>query len=94
MIELYRPTNCPDCAGIEEMLEELVVAHKIITLESDETTPQLTPNTPLPALKDEGKIVSGYEAINAYLIELEQIVADWRRFQGDACYINDSGEIC
>lgn len=94
MIELYRPVHCPDCTKIEEALKELVVAHKIITLEPGRPATELTPDTPLPAIKDEGQIITGQAAIDAYLVNLEKIVADWRRFQSDACYIDDNGGIC
>jgi glutaredoxin len=94
MIELYRPVHCPDCTKIEETLKELVVAHKIITLESGQSMAKLTPGTPLPAIKDNEQIFTGQAAIDAYLADLEKIVADWRRFQSDACYIDDDGKIC
>jgi glutaredoxin len=94
VIELYRPVHCPDCTKIEETLKELVVAHKIITLEPGQFAAELTPNTPLPAIKYEGQIIAGQVAIDAYLVDLEKIVADWRRFQSDACYIDDDGNVC
>ncbi len=94
MIELYRPTNCPTCAGIVSALKELVVAHKIIVVEPGQQPDTLAADTPLPAIRDEGQIISGQEAITTYLWELEKIVADWRRFQSDACYIDDNGDTC
>ncbi len=94
MIELYRPVDCPDCTKFEETLRELVIAHKIITLEPGQFAATLTPGTPLPAIKDEGQIITGQAAIDAYLVDLEKIVADWRRFQSDACYIDDDGGVC
>ena len=94
MIELYRPIYCPDCIKIEETLQELVVAHKIITLEPGQFATESTPDTPLPAIKDEGQIITGQAAIGAYLVELEKVVTDWRRFQSDACYIDDNGDVC
>jgi len=94
LIEFYRPAHCPDCHKIEEALKELVVAHKIITLEPGQSASTLTPHTPLPAIKDEGRVITGRAAIDAYLVDLEKIVAHWRRFQGDACYIDDNGDVC
>ena len=94
MIEFYRPVHCPDCTRIEETLRELVVAHKIIRLEPGQSALTLAPGTPLPAIKDEGQIITGQTAIDAYLVDLEKIVTDWRRFQSDACYIDDDGGIC
>ena len=94
MIELYRPANCPDCNKIEETLKELVVAHKIVTIKPDQHSAEISPDIPLPAIKDEGNIISGPAAIDNYLVELEQIVANWRRFQSDACYIDEDGNGC
>jgi glutaredoxin len=93
MIEFYRPVNCPTCADIEAALQELVVAHKVIVVETDQVEPELG-NVSLPAFKENGHVISGQEAIRSYLQELEGFVANWRRFQSDACYIDDEGETC
>lgn len=94
MIELYRSIDCSACADIETALKEMVVAHKVITVKAEEEYEALPADTPLPALKDNGRIITGQTAIAAYLKDLEQFVSDWRRFQGDACYIDDEGEVC
>lgn len=84
MIKLYRPIDCPDCEEIEAVLQELVISHKIIVVE----------DRPVPTLEDSGQLYTGRKEIEIHLQELEKIVADWRRFQGDACYIDDDGEVC
>lgn len=94
MIKLFRLSDCPDCAVIEAMLKELVVAHQVITLETDEIRQALGPEITLPAIKENGRTISGPAAISAYLKELEKFVTEWRRFQSDSCYINDEGETC
>ena len=94
MIELYRPDHCPGCADIEAVLKELVVAHKVVVLEPDQIENHLGSTPALPVLKDNGKLISGERAIAIYLKELERFVANWRRFQGDACYLDEQGEIC
>ncbi len=94
MIELYRPVDCLTCIDIEVALKEMVVAHKIMIVSEDDTPDCLPANTPLPALKDNGEIITGQPAITAHLKELEEFVAEWRRFQSDACYIDDDGETC
>jgi hypothetical protein len=88
MIELFRPVDCPDCADIEAILQELVVAHKVIVVEPG------YPDTPLPALRENGRTISGRAAITAYLKDLEEFVADWQRFQSDVCYIDANGQVC
>lgn len=94
MIELYRHADCAECAEFEEKLKELVVAHRVIMVKADQPPEQLPVGTSLPALKENGKIMTEPAAITAYLKELEKFVTDWRRFQGDACYIGDEGEVC
>ncbi|HMQ52047.1 MAG TPA: glutathione S-transferase N-terminal domain-containing protein [Anaerolineae bacterium] len=93
MIELYRPANCPSCAEIEETLRELVIAHQVIEVEAGQAE-TLPVGTSLPAFREGNRVVSGAEAIALYLRELERSVADWRRFQGDSCYLDDSGAVC
>jgi glutaredoxin len=94
MIELYRPANCSVCPDIESTLKELAVAHKIIIVEPGQRSDTLVADTSLPAIKEGGKFISGTEAITTYLRELENFVADWRRFQSDACYMDKDGETC
>lgn len=94
MIKLYRPRDCPACADIEATLQELVVAHRVITVEEDKLQNDLDPEVALPAINDNGQIISGLAAISAYLKELEKFVADWQRFQSDSCYIDDNGQPC
>jgi len=94
MIKLYRPTECSDCYDIEATLKEMVVAHKVVVVESDQTIDGLDPKVALPAIIDNGQTICGLAAIATYLEELERFVADWRRFQSDSCYIDDDGKPC
>jgi hypothetical protein len=94
MIELYRPHECPACVDIEAALKEMVVAHKVVTVAADQKAEGLPPGTPLPALKDNGQIITGRAAIAAHLKELETFVAAWQRFQSDSCYIDENGKAC
>jgi glutaredoxin len=95
MIEFYRPIDdCPTCVSIEETLKDLVIAHKVIVVEPGQESNVLRRDTLLPAIKDNDRVISGQTAIAAYLRELEKFVAAWQRFQSDACYIDDDGEVC
>lgn len=78
MIELYRRADCPQCADIEAELRELVVAHKVIIIEERDMDPALMSSRAyivLPALKDNGNLIEGVEAIRIYLQELDEFVA-------------------
>ncbi len=89
MIELIRHADCPACEAVEAALQELVIAHRVVIVPAGQTDDDL----PLPALRDNDRLITGPE-VAAYLRELEKFVADWRKFQGDACYIDDDGEVC
>lgn len=89
MIELYRPIDCPACAEIEAALEALVLARKIITVGPGQQPDGLPVGTALPAIKDEGQIITDSVAIKEYLKELERIAYKWRLYQSDSCYIDE-----
>lgn len=92
MIELYRNDNCNLCDEVEEELKTLVITHKIINVEKNNTS--VPENLPLPVIKDEDELISGEKEIKQYLEELNKYVALWRKYQVDACYIEDDGEFC
>ncbi len=91
MIELYRKQNCYFCDEIEEEIKEFVISHNVINVEKNKDFPN---EIPLPAIKDNGKMISGYEEIKKYMNDLKKFVDLWRKYQVDACYIDDDGEIC
>ena len=94
MIELYRSPS--DRAGleVEETLKQLVVAHRVIVLDLSQPPVPLPSDTSLPALKDKDEIITGSTNIATYLKELEQFISDWRKFQSDACFIDEDGKVC
>ena len=92
MIELYRPVECQECTDIETALKEMVLAHRIITVEAGQQPESLPASTSLPAIKDEGQIFTGQKQIKAYLKELEHIAAEWRKYQSDSCYVNEEND--
>lgn len=94
MLTLYRPPNCPTCAAFEDILKELVVAHRVVVVSPERLVEGLGSGVRPPALQDNGQTITGHEAIAAHLKELEAFVAAWRKFESDACYIDDEGETC
>jgi len=92
MIELYRTADCPYSPAIEATLQELVVAHRVIVVGPNDGDSRQSlrevPNT-LPALQDNGQLISGAEAIEAHLRQLKAFVEEWRKFQADACYCDE-----
>lgn len=95
MIELYCLVDCPACAEIEAALKEMVLAYNVIAVADRAELTTVPPETPLPAIKDKGEIISGGEAIRAHLKMLAAFVNEWRKYQSDSCYVDeDSGWAC
>jgi len=92
MIELVRTPDSAAGAAIQAKLAELVVAHRVLTVDADHPSP--LDGTPLPAVIDDGRVISGTAALESYLAELSKEIERWRRFQVDACYIDDDGTVC
>ncbi|MDX1521002.1 MAG: hypothetical protein R3264_05210 [Anaerolineae bacterium] len=93
MIELYRPHDCAACADYETALKEMVIAHKVIVVENDQMPEGLPNDAELPALKDNGEVITGQAAITARLKELQKFIHDWNMFQGDACYVEEDEDL-
>ncbi len=89
MITLYRKPGCGFCDEIEEELKELVITFDVVNV--DKNFPK---EITLPAIKDDDKMISDYENIKKYMNDLTKFVELWRKYQTDACYIDDDGEIC
>lgn len=90
MITLYREKGSAPGAALELALRELVVAHEV----ADAAPGALPAGIPrLPAIVDGDRLVYG-EALPGYLAELERELTEWRKYQVDACYINEEGEVC
>jgi glutathione S-transferase len=89
MIEFYRSARCESCAEIEEALREMVVAYRVVVVDREHPPQEWQPDIQLPALKDNGQLIVGQQAIVEHLKELEQFVGEWRRFQADACYCDE-----
>lgn len=90
MIVLYRETGSAPGAALELALKDLVVAHEVVEVQED-APPAGIPR--LPAILDGDRLVYG-KALPDYLAELERELAEWRKYQVDACYVDDDGEVC
>jgi hypothetical protein len=92
MITLYRPPDGPWADAIEEALDEMVIAYETEVIGDGASRPDDVPD--LPALRDDGDVVTGEDNLRAHLDHLRELMADWDRFQSDACYVEDDGTIC
>jgi hypothetical protein len=72
--------------------DDMVIAYETEAVEDEATLPSDVPE--LPALRDDEEVVTGEAALRAHLDDLRALMADWDRFQADACYVEDDGSIC
>ena len=89
MIELLRVDECPGCDEVADKLADLVIAHTVRTVTPEELPEGKRP----PVIVDGDRTISGSE-LSAYLAGLGKLMADWDKFQSDACYLDDDGEVC
>ena len=94
MIELFRTEQSQTADWVEAGLRELVVGYRKTVTTSLQAADIFGPQVTLPVIRENGRLISGKESLLAYLDELEKLVEDWRRFQSDACYIDEDGELC
>ena len=83
MIFLYPGRNAREAARIQELLEELVLAHQVRPASSSTEA----------ILESNEKRYQGIAAIKVHIEELAKLKEEWDRFQGDSCYCGDDGEI-
>jgi glutathione S-transferase len=94
MLTLYRSPDCPNCTKVQEILEELAVAHDVFEVDSPAQLPAgLRHHATIPLLVDEDEVVQGPREIVAYLEKFEKFKELWYKFQSDACYCGEDGGI-
>lgn len=94
MIEVFREEKSEMADWIEGELKAMVVGYKRILIDAGSALTEFGKELPLPFIRDNGNFITGREAIINYLRELDIFVEAWRRYQSDACYIDEDGEIC
>ena len=86
MIEIIRTEDCTECDSVQAALDEMVISYKVTTVHGSFED--------VPMLREGDRVIARAE-IEDYLAELSGVVADWNRFQSDACYVDaHSGAVC
>ena len=93
MITFFRTAECPGGCEIQETLQELCLAHKVILLQGNNKISELPQGTHPPVLVDGDELIQGSEAIAAHLECLAGFKAEWEKFQSDACYCDEEGRV-
>lgn len=97
MIELFTPKKHPRGKAIKQKFDDLVIAYRYHEIDENkqESAVGLPKDTELPAIKENGSIITGERNQKQYIEELERELKRNRSFTGDACYIDpDSGKLC
>lgn len=93
MIKLYRKEISAEADTIEAEFRDMILGYDRIIVDPAEAAAQFGPGHSLPVITNNDRIVSG-EAITPYLNELRDLMQEWQAFQGDSCYVDESGKIC
>ena len=94
MITFYRTKDCEGCQWIQDTLHDMVIVHEVVVVEQGaDSWKELPEGTRPPVLVDDGKIIEGNHAIIKHLDKLEKFKGLWEKFQSDACYCDDEGNI-
>lgn len=88
MITLYLEKNDDKSSRVRELFDELAVARREVYDKSP-----LPENATLPVVVDDGRRIEGLSAIEEYVDELSRYLGEWQKFQSDACYCNERGEV-
>lgn len=92
MITLYRSPDDGLGHEIERALDDMVIAYETETVHDESRLPADIPT--LPALRDEGTVITGKDALRTHLEHLENLMENWDRFQSDACYVEEDESVC
>jgi hypothetical protein len=94
MLKLYREESSPPADAVEAELKDILLAYDRIVMDPAGARMKFGPQHSLPVLTDNERVVSGQDALAAYLGELRSLMRDWQAFQGDWCYVDEDGESC
>lgn len=88
MIELRVPAaRTTTDIDAERRLTDLLVAHTVTVVEHE------PPHAELPVIVEGSRTITASD-FESFLDDLSRDVAAWRRYQTDACYVDDDGSVC
>jgi len=94
MITLYRTADDPTGQEVQETLEALCFAHKVVLVtDSGPMRENLPEGTNPPVVVDEGTTYQGRAAVLERLRELKAIHELWYKVGSDACYCDEQGNV-
>ncbi|MCW9706669.1 hypothetical protein [Fodinibius salsisoli] len=95
MLKFYKDTSDIFTKRVERKLEEMVVAHKLITVDNATSLPQKLRTYSLPILTDGHEVWKSEGEIDDFLETLHQDLLLSYRMQSDSCVIDpDNPDQC
>lgn len=95
MLKFYRQTSNQFTNWVEDKLEEMVVAHKLVEVDGDTSLPEEVTQDELPILSDGHESWRSEDEIREFLKQLHQDLLLSQELQSDACHIDpDNPEEC
>jgi hypothetical protein len=93
MIELVRKKDSAVCDSIEEKMREMRLSYRTRDPEDPEIKGKEIDGDDLPFVLDEGRVIKGEKEIYRYLEDIGEFKKKWDKFQSDACYCDEEGNI-
>jgi hypothetical protein len=87
MLKLFLEKDDPANEDILEEVESMAVAHDVVY--ADETGESVH----TPTVRDGDETVTGKDNIMDYFEDLKDFLAEWQKFQSDACYCDAEGNV-
>jgi hypothetical protein len=95
MLIFYQQKSNDFTDAIKRKLEEMVVAHKCITVDSEASLPKEVRARDLPVLSDGHQVWKSSEEIKQFLEDLHQDMMLSHSMQSDTCHLDpDNPEEC
>lgn len=95
MFKFYRNTSDQFTSWVEDKLEEMVVAHKLVDVDENSSLPEHIKKNDLPVLTDGHENWTSEDEIKEFLEKLHKDLLLSQSLQSDACHIDpDNPDEC
>lgn len=93
MIKLFREETSQPADIIEAEFRDIVLGYDRVVINPQEAAQRFGSDIRLPVITNNERIVSGDEALPAYIKELRQLMHSWQLFQNNTCCVLDDEEV-
>jgi hypothetical protein len=94
MIILHLHRNKYDSDEIIEQLKDIAISYQVVYVDEKGTDSSLIfKYADPPQLIDDDRVVQGKHEILRYIDTLKDFIEEWQKFQSDACYCDEEGNV-